>query len=424
MMRYIMSYGVAIALLLLITGWLASGTLVEGGKGPGNGEQAIIDLIEVKENGPVRNLFVSFGLIEDPNAPTIDDPVEEDVEPVEEGTPLQSIRAIHYVAELMPIEVSVRGQTNANATISVRAETSGVVKQVHVQKGQVVAPGDLLCTLDQGTRLARLAQGEASLAQAEAALAQSEADFETNASLRAKGLAAANTARNFEVGLTAAKASVRSAISQLGDIKIDLERTQILSEVGGVVQDPLVNIGDMLNNYGVCATIVQLDPMLFSGKVAEARVALVKPGLRAIVTTITGQSVPGIVRYVSSSADRSTRSFAVEIELDNADGQLLDGITATAKIEVGQVRAHLIPQSALTLKTDGTLGVRLVKDNITNFYPIQIITDQADGIWVGGLPVEANVIILGQEYINDGQEVNATVFASREAERAAKDLNS
>ncbi len=424
MMRYIMSYGVAIALMLLIAGWLASGTLVEGGKGPGNGEQAIIDLIEVEENGPVRNLFVSLGLIDDPNAPVIDAPVVEDVEPVEEIALLQSIRAIHFVAELMPIEVSVRGQTNANATISVRAETNGVVKQVHVQKGQVVAAGDLLCTLDQGTRLARLAQGEASLAQAEAALAQSEADFETNASLRQKGLAATNTARSFEVGLTAAKASVRSAVSQLDDIKIDLERTQILAEVGGVIQDPLVNIGDMLNNSGVCATIVQLNPMLFSGKVAEARVALVKPGLRAVVTTVTGQSVVGVVRYVSSSADRSTRSFAVEIELDNANGQLLDGITATAEIEVGQVPAHLIPQSALTLETDGTLGVRLVKDNITNFYPVQIITDQADGIWVGGLPVEANVIIIGQEYVNDGQEVDATVFASREAERAAKELNS
>lgn len=424
MMRYIMSYGIAIALMLLIAGWLASGTLVEGGKGSGNGEQAIIDLIEVEENGPVRTLFISLGLIEDPNAPKIEELPIENVETIEEGTTLQSVRAVHYVAELLPIEVSVRGQTNANATISVRAETNGVVKQVHVQKGQVVAPGDLLCTLDQGTRLARLAQGEASLAQSNAALAQSEANFETNAALREKGLAAANTARSFEVNLTAAKAAVHSARSQLDDIKTDLEHTQILTEVAGAVQDPLVNVGDMLNNSEICATIVQLDPMLFSGKVAEAKVALIKPGFKAIVTTVTGQSVEGIVRYISSSADRSTRSFAVEIELDNANGQLLDGITASAEIEVGQVPAHLIPQSALTLETDGTLGVRLVKDDITNFYPVQIIKDQSDGIWVGGLPQEINLIILGQEYVSDGQEVDATLFASGQAERNARGQNS
>ena len=424
MMRYIMSYGVAIALMLLIAGWLASGTLVEGGKGPGNGEQAIIDLIEVEQNGPVRKLFISLGLIEDPNAPVVEEPPVEDIEPVEETVPLQSVRAVRYVAEQVPIVVSVRGQTNANATISVRAETSGVVKQVHVEKGQAVAPGDLLCSLDQGTRLARLAQGEASLAQAEAALVQSEADFETNAALREKGLAPANTARTFEVSLTAAKASVRAAVSQLDDIKKDLERTQILAEVGGIVQDPLVNIGDMLNASGVCATIVQLNPMLFSGKVAEAKISHIQPGLKAVVTTVTGQSVEGVVSYVSSSADRSTRSFSVEIELDNADGQLLDGITATAEIEVGLVPAHLIPQSALTLQTDGALGVRLVKDNVTNFYPVQIISDKAEGIWVGGLPFEANVIIIGQEYVSDDQEVDATVFSSPEAEREAKGLNS
>ena len=66
MMRYIMSYGVALMLLLLIAGWLASGTLIQGGRGPEKGEQAIIDLIEPDNEGPVRKLFMSLGLITDP----------------------------------------------------------------------------------------------------------------------------------------------------------------------------------------------------------------------------------------------------------------------------------------------------------------------------------------------------------------------
>lgn len=409
MMRYIMSYGVALVLLLLIAGWLASGTLVQGGKGPGNGEQAIIDLIEAKEDGPVRQLFASLGLIADPDEIPVEDTETIEVEETEDVPALQSVRIAHFSAQMMQVEVNVRGQTNAIASVSVRAETNGIVKQVHVDKGARVVPGDLLCTLDQGTRMARLAQGEAALAQAEAALVQSQANFETNAALREKGLAAANTARQFEVGLTSAEASIRAAVSALDDIKNDLEKTSIYSEVSGIVQEPLANAGDVLNNSGVCATVVQMNPMLFAGKVAEAKIAAVQVGLTAYVTTVTGQTVEGVVRYVSSSADRATRAFEIEIELDNSDKSLRDGITSTAKIEVGAIPAHLIPQSTLTLLTDGTLGVRIVKESISTFVPVTIINDQSDGVWVGGLPGEVDVIILGQENVTDGQQVDAAL---------------
>ncbi len=417
MMRYIMSYGVALALLLLIAGWLASGTLVLGGKGAGNGEQAIIDLIEVKENGPVRQLFISVGLIEDPNAP-VEETTETPEQTEEEAPRLQSVRIARFVAQIMPLEVDVRGQTNAIARVSVRAETSGVVKQVHVQKGATVVPGDLLCTLDQGTRLARLSQGEAALAQAEATLSRAQADYETNVSLREKGLAATNTARQYEVNLTSAKASVRAAISSLDDTKNDLEKTHIYTQVGGIIQEPLADAGNVLNNSDICATVVQMNPMLFAGKVAEAKVSAVKVGERATVTTVTGQTVQGVVRYVSSSADRATRAFEVEVELDNSDGALRDGVTSTAKIEVGAIPAHLIPQSVLTLETDGTLGVRIVTDGISNFVPVTIITDQSDGIWVAGLPAEVDVITLGQEYVTDGQQVDAAYVSAGAEEKS------
>jgi membrane fusion protein, multidrug efflux system len=428
MMRYILSYGVALVLLLIIAGWLASGTLVQGGNGEGNGEQAIIDMIEPDSDGPVRKLFISLGLITDPNA---QDPEQIGVAQGEivsrKGAPeqtsladtlsnetapaLQSVRTKIFSARLMPIEVLLRGKTQANATISVRAETSGLVKQLHVSKGQNVEPGDLLCTLDRGTREARLAQTEASLAQADVALAQAQANLETNKTLRDKGLSAANTARQFEVSLTAAQASRRAALAALDDARNDLDNTEIRAEIGGIVQDPIASVGDMLLVGGVCATVVELDPMLFVGKVAETKIALVKAGLPAIVTTVTGQVVEGRVRYVSASADSATRAFAVEVELDNANGALLDGVTAEAVVRAGATKAQFVPQSVLTLATSGTLGVQIVENGAASFRPVQILGDEAGGVWVAGLPPSAEIITLGQEYVRDGQLVAATRIA-------------
>jgi len=418
MMRYIMSYGVALVLILLIAGWLASGTLIEGGKGPGKGETAIISLIEPQQNGPVHRLFRAVGLIKpdqkeaggkdvasNANAPQDN---AQAVAPKPERQKLQSVLFEKFTAQLMSVEVKVRGQTEASAKISVRAQTSGIVKQIHVSKGQQVKPDDLLCTLDKGTREAKLAQAEASLAQAKASLAQAQADFDTNLALRNKGLAPANTARRFEVSLSAAKAAVRAGMAALDEINNDLANTEVRSEVAGIVQAPLANVGDMLSLGAVCATIVQLDPILFTGKVAEAKIAMVKTGMPASVTTVTGQTVAGKVKYVSASADRATRSFEVEIELDNSRRQILDGVSATATIKVGAIKAQLIPQSALTLETDGSLGVRILNGDIVGFRSIKIVGDKAGGVWVAGLPQEVKIITLGQEYVEDGQKVLAS----------------
>jgi len=67
----------------------------------------------------------------------------------------------------------------------------------------------------------------------------------------------------------------------------------------------------------------------------------------------------------------------------------------------------LLPQSALTLNDEGTLGVRLVtKDNEAAFTAVKLMRDTTSGVWLTGLPDQANVIVIGQEYVNDGVKVN------------------
>ncbi len=302
----------------------------------------------------------------------------------------------------------LRGRTQAKALVSAVAETAGIIDSVAVTKGQKVAAGDLLCTLDQGTRQAAVNQAEASLAQANAGLVQAQLDFDTNAGLREKGLAAANTSRPLEVALTSAQASLTSAQAALDNAKAELDRTEIVAKVAGVVQDPLANAGTLLAIGAPCASIVQLDPMVFIAQVPESRIGLAKIGLDASITTVTGQTTEGKVSYISATADPATRSFPIEIEIPNTDGTLRDGVTATATVNLGTAPAHLVPQSVLTLNDDGVLGVRAVEDSKAKFYPVQIASDTREGVWVLGLPAKIDIITVGQEFVNDGQPVTAT----------------
>lgn len=387
-MKFIKSYGLAVLIVLGIGAWMITGTLIQGGRGAGEGERPIVDAID-GEGAPLRTAMESIGVIQ-----PVDEAATAQEEEAEPGEAPQAVRVQTVQAQDLPEIVRLRGRTRAHAIVTARAETSGTVQEVHVRKGEAVEAGQLLCTLDPGTRQVRLATAEAQLAQA-------QADLENNASLRERGVAPANTARQYEVALLSAQAAYDDALAEL-------ERIEIFAEVNGVVQSPLATAGNSLSAGTECATIIQLDPMLFVGEVPEARVGQLEVGTDAMITTVTGVQAPGEVSFISASATEATRTFAVEITVPNSDGIIRDGVTAEALVEVGAVRAHLVPQSVLTLDEDGTMGVRVVEDGVVAFYPVEIVRDTREGSWITGLPETADVITLGQEYVRAGQPVAAS----------------
>ena len=57
----------------------------------------------------------------------------------------------------------------------------------------------------------------------------------------------------------------------------------------------------------------------------------------------------------------------------------------------------------------GVLGVRVVnQDQIVDFYPVRLLRDEADGVWVTGLPEQADVIVVGQDFVIAGVPVAPT----------------
>lgn len=410
-MRALFSYGLALLILLGAGAWLATGSLVQGGNGPGNGVKPIVSVLEGQEDGPITTSLANAGVLAEEHEPEIDPALtiaQRNEEKTGANAPLPDVRTQTFTAQPMPVEVPLRGRTQAKATVTAVAETAGTVDTVHVSKGQRVEVGDLLCTLDQGTRVAAVAQAQAAVDQANAALAQAQLNFDTNAGLREKGLAAANTANAADVALAQAKAGVSQAAAGLDNAKAELDRTEITAKVSGLVQDPLALAGSMLNAGGACATIVQLDPMIFAGMVPEKHIGLAKLGLVASIKTVTGQSVEGKVTYIASQADNATRAFPVEIEIPNADFAIKDGVTAEAVVNLGAAPGHLLPQSVLTLDDEGTLGVRTVEDGVVAFYEVTIVSDTRQGVWVTGLPAVTEVITVGQEGVTAGQAVKAS----------------
>lgn len=175
----------------------------------------------------------------------------------------------------------------------------------------------------------------------------------------------------------------------------------------GYLETFSVKEGDYLNTGAVCATIIDPDPMRLIGEVSEKEINFVKVGAKAVAELISGKEVEGVVSFVSTSANKGTRTFRVEIDVKNSDRSIRDGVSAQISIEGDTILAHKISPSILMLGDAGELGIRTVnEDDQVEFKEIEILEDSIEGIWITGLPKKTRIITIGQEYVFQGQTVN------------------
>lgn len=347
-----------------------------------------------------------------------------------------AVVAIRSTARDLETGVLLRGETQAAREVEVRAETTGRVVSAPLPKGSAVADGTLLCEIDAGDRPSALAQAEARLPEAEARLAEARArlpeaearlaEARLNATaasrLGAEGfasesrIAAADAARtSAEAGIEAARAGIRTAEAGLRAAQAaveaarrELDRTRITAPFAGLLETDTAETGALMTPGALCATVIALDPIRIVGFVPETEVDRLAPGARAGARLATGRDLAGTVSFLSRSADPETRTFRVEITVPNPDGHIRDGQTAEIVVEAQGARAHLLPASALTLDDAGRLGVRTVAEGRAGFAPVTLLRDTPEGVWVAGLPEEAGVITVGQDYVTDGVPVDVT----------------
>ena len=186
---------------------------------------------------------------------------------------------------------------------------------------------------------------------------------------------------------------------------VELNRTEVKAPFRGYVEK-IIKPGNYLNRGEICAVIIELDPVTFIAEVPEAEIKTIIKGQIVSIQLVTGEIIRSSLSFVSKSATPSTRSFRVEAEVENPNGLIRDGITATMQINTNKILATKIAPSIMLLSDAGSLGVRVVDNEaVVKFIPIKILEDTQDGIWVSGIQNLSNLIVRGQGYVENGQQV-------------------
>ncbi len=321
---------------------------------------------------------------------------------ISEAPQAQPFRVAIVTAEVVDRarRLTLSGRTEADQRTMAVARAAGFVTQIRVHRGSLVAEGDPLAVLSDEARVANVSQ-------ARARVEQRAAEFDA----RRKLIDAGNLPRLNQVQL---EADLKSAEAALAQAIAERDRGTVLAPISGIVNEVPAVLGQALLPGGNVAEVISLDPMLAVAEISERRLGGVKVGDKAQVRLATGTAVEGVVHFISNRASQQTRTYRVEIRIPNKDGAIPDGVTAEVSLWLAPVPATRMARSALTFSSEGKLGVRIVGEgDKVAFLPVTLVEDEADFLWVSGIPRAVRIIVQGQDFVREGQHVVAVPASSQ-----------
>ena len=305
-----------------------------------------------------------------------------------------AVRVRTQSAEDVMRTITVNGKTAPARVVHLAAETDGRIEHIGAERGASLERGSVIIRLDERDRRARLAQ-------AEATVKQREVEYAGRLKLKSESYVS-------EAQLQEAIAMLEAARTELKRAELDLGYMTIRAPFAGALQARSVEVGDFVKRGDPVATYVDNREIIVSADLSEFDARFVNVGDTAEAELATGESVRGRIRYVAPVADDATRTFAVELEVDNADGKLRAGGSAELRIPAELVSAHRISPSLLTLDDAGNVGIKIINDDgRVEFVLADIALSSNDGVWLAGLPETTTIITVGQGYVANGALVDA-----------------
>ena len=267
-------------------------------------------------------------------------------------------------------QIELSGNLASIDQVKVSAEVAGTVIFANIDLGKEVRAGEVLVKLDDRELQLARDRAESALKQTEAQLGldpakpsvippdeqiatvrtaianrdDAKVKFTQSQALVAQGLVPRTDLDTNETRLKVTEAvlqstleSVRSLKASLQDRRAALQLAQkkiddatVKSPVNGVVSERLVQRGEFIRENTQITTIVQLNPLQLRTAVQEKFSSLIRPNLpvQFAVEPYPGQMFTGRIINISPSIDQQTRTFPVEVQVENANRKLKPGFFA------------------------------------------------------------------------------------------------
>lgn len=272
----------------------------------------------------------------------------------------------------------------------------GRIENIYVEVGSRVKKGQLLVQMDQ-----------TQMKQAEIQLKTLETDYKRLDTLQKMGTIAQQQFDQIKAQYDLAKTNV-NFLSQ---------NTRLVAPFSGIISGKYFEPGEMYTGSPVMTigksavvSLIQVDKLKMLVSVSERYFPLIRKDAPVTVSTdvYPGKSFTGTIFRIYPTIDAISRTFKVEIQVDNKDEILIPGMFARVKIEFDKDNARLIPAIAL-MKMTGTNQrfVYTIKDGKAKRVFVEVGKRYDDLIEIQSPELQDSdpIIYVGQARLVDGIKV-------------------
>ena len=319
-------------------------------------------------------------------------------------------------------DLTLAGIIDIQDKANLSAQLPGIVMAVSAKEGTYIKKGETIISLDKTDLLNQLEQAQAGLANAQALSYQarlnyenSENDYNRYQELYKSGAISQQQMEQISLKRDMAKsqyeaakgAGIDAAQATINTINTNLIKMDIKSPIDGILAMSNVSIGDMVSPGIPLATVVATNQLVLTGNLSESQINYVKVGdtVEVTVASIPNRTFTGKISHISPIAIPTGQFFPVKVAIDNLEGNLKAGMTATAKIAVKIPSVLVIPNSALIRQGDKDYVMAVKKGKAVKTAIHIGLSNKESTVIISGLQAGELIVVQGADQLSDGVEV-------------------
>ena len=252
--------------------------------------------------------------------------------------------------------VAATGTLTPVTTVEVGTQASGQVAELYVDFNAPVEKGQLLARIDPTLQRQAVREAEANLERTRADVGQKQREFDRTQELHVQQGATDSEYDAAEYALKIARSNQTSAEVNLERARNNLAYTEIYSPIDGIVIQRNVDVGQTVAAslsapllFLIAADLTQME-ILASVDESDIGTIEVAQETRFTVQAFPDRTFEGAVRQVrlQSATQENVVNYTVVVAVQNPDGTLLPGMTATVEfITAGAEDVLKVPNAAL-----------------------------------------------------------------------------
>lgn len=323
-------------------------------------------------------------------------------------------------AEQLQRDVRLTGRVVARQSVWLAFEPAGRVSAVSADRGDAVAQGDVLATLDTRRLESRLAEVAARSEEARASLALAQRQEEREAQLNQNNFASRTALDQARTDRLTLQARLAALAAERDSLTADLDDSTLKAPFGGRVIERHVSVGSLVSSGTTAFDLIDVEQLEAHLGLPAALAAMFTPG-EAVELMVNGEEVSGKVRAQLPQVDSDSRTQTLVVSLETPD-HAVPGDLAELRYKITEpANGYWVPLDSLQAADRGLWNVLVAEPLENDHYrvaqaSVELLHSEGDQAFVRGTLASGMRLITGGTHrITPGQQVTLSEEVAYEA---------